>query len=231
MFKKLLLIKKVWLMNYPNDFVNKIIHNDCMNVFPFIPDRSIDLVLTDIPYNEVSRKSNGLRQLDKGKADLLDFNLELFLEQVVRITKGSIYIFCGIEQVSFIRRSLVDFGLSTRHCIYEKTNPSPMNGQHLWLSSIENCIFAKNKNATFNAHCKSAVWRFPNGRNKIHPTEKNLKLFEMLVETSSNPDMIVCDPCLGSGTTALACKNLNRRFIGIEKDRNFFDLANKRLDI
>ena len=134
-------------------------NNDCMSVFPELADNSIDLTLTDIPYDEVNRKSGGLRNLDKSHADIITFPLDDFIDEVVRVTSGSIYIFCGSVQVSHIRNRLIEHKLSVRHCIWEKTNPSPMNGQHIWLSSIENCVYAKKSGATFNEHCQSAVWR------------------------------------------------------------------------
>jgi len=104
-----------------------------------------------------------------------------------------------------------------------------MNGQHIWLSSIENCIFTKNKKATFHEHCKSSVWRFPNGRSKTHPTEKPLKLFEYLIKTSSNESDLILDPCLGSGTSVIAANNLNRQFIGIEKEKEYYNICVERL--
>lgn len=211
------------------DMKQEIWHGNCLDLFSKIPDKSVDCTLTDIPYGEVNRKSNGLRNLDKGLADIQTFNIDEFLKNVVRVTKGSIYIFCGTEQVSHIRRYLANSNLSTRHCIWEKSNPSPMNGQHIWLSSIENCIFAKNKNAIFNEHCKSAVWKFPNGRSKQHPTEKPLKLFEYLISVSSKEGDLILDPCAGSGTTCVAAKNLNRQFIGIEKEESYYNVCLNRL--
>jgi site-specific DNA-methyltransferase (adenine-specific) len=141
-------------------------------VLPSLADGSISLTLTDIPYDEVNRKSGGLRNLDKSHADIITFPLDDFIDEVVRVTSGSIYIFCGSVQVSHIRSRLIDRGLSVRHCIWEKTNPSPMNGQYIWLSSIENCVFAKKSGAVFNEHCKSAVWRNPIEHYKDHPTPK-----------------------------------------------------------
>lgn len=209
--------------------LNKTYFGDCLKIMENIDTNSIPLILTDIPYDEVNRKSNGLRNLDKGTADVLTFDLDKFLEQCYRVCSGSIYIFCGTEQVSHIRKTFVDFKLSTRHCIWEKSNPSPMNGQYTWLSSIENCIFAKKPKATFNEHCKSSVWKFPNGRSKVHPTEKPLKLFEYLVKTSTNIGDSVLDPCAGSGTTGLACKNLNRNYIMIEKEEQYYKICKERL--
>jgi site-specific DNA-methyltransferase (adenine-specific) len=210
--------------------LNRIYQMDCLEGMKLIPDKSVEMILTDIPYNEVNRKSNGLRNLDKSIADILTFNLDIFLEECNRICKGNIYIFCGIEQVSHIRKTFRLSGLSTRHCIWEKSNPSPMNGQRMWLSSIENCVYAKNRNSTHNEHCKGGVWKFPVGRGKQHPTEKPLKLFEYLINSSSNGGDIILDACMGSGTTAVAALKSKRRFIGFETESKYIELSNQRIE-
>jgi site-specific DNA-methyltransferase (adenine-specific) len=208
----------------------KLVNDDCMNCMKLMENDSVDMVLTDIPYGEVNRKHGSLRILDKGKADELTFELEPFVNELVRICKGSFYIFCGTEQVSILRKMFVDKGLTTRLGIWEKSNPSPMNGEKLWLSGIECCVFARKAKATFNEHCKNTVWRFPNGRSKQHPTEKPIKLFEYLVKASSNQNDILFDPCMGSGTTGVACKNLGRNFIGVELDKEYFEIAKTRIN-
>lgn len=192
-------------------------------------DGFIDLTLTDIPYGVVSRESGGLRNLDKGDADLLTFDIEKFIDEIIRLTSGSIYIFCATEQLSFLRSHMVAHGLTTRLCIWEKTNPSPLNGQHVWLSGVECCAFGKKKGAVFNEFCKNTVWKYPCVRNKRHPTEKPLELFEYLIKTSSNENQIVLDPCCGSGTTAVAAKNLNRNFICFDKNIDYVNIAKERL--
>jgi len=207
----------------------KFYNDDCMNILPTLADGSISLTLTDIPYDEVNRKSGGLRNLDKGKADIITFPLDNFIDEIVRVTSGSIYIFCGSVQVSHIRNRLIEYGLSVRHCIWEKTNPSPMNGQHIWLSSIENCVFAKKSGAVFNEHCKSAVWRCATERYKEHPTPKPVKLMSRLIEASSNIGDTVLDPCMGSGSVGVASKRCGRNFIGIEMSNNYFEVAKDRI--
>ena len=112
-------------MKYPDDYMNKIICGDCLEIMKGMPDKCVDLVLTDIPYNEVNRESNGLRNFDKGVADSAVFDMCLFLGAINRVCRGSIYVFCGTEQVSVIRKTFVSFGLSTRHCVWEKANPAP----------------------------------------------------------------------------------------------------------
>ena len=211
----------------------KLYNGDCLEVMDKLIEEGIkvDMVLTDIPYGEVNRaKESGLRKLKKGNADVETFELSELLPRIENICNGSIYIFCGIEQVSEIRKFFREKDMLTRLCIWEKNNPSPINCQHHWMSSIECCVYAKKKGATFNEHYKSCVWRNPVGRSKIHPTEKPLKLFTYLVETSSNEGDTILDCCLGSGTTGVACVNTNRKFIGIELDNNYFNIASKRIE-
>lgn len=193
-------------------------------------DKSIDCVVTDIPYGEVNRKSNGLRNLDKGVADVVDFDLLYLVDELCRVTKGSIYMFCGKEQVSDITKQMIKNKMSTRLCIWEKTNPSPMNGDKIWLSGIECCVYGKFPKATFNEHCKNTVFRFPCGRNKLHPTQKPEALIERLVLASTNEGDLVLDPFMGSGTTGAVCKKNNRDFMGIEKDNNYFNIAKERIE-
>lgn len=119
---------------------------DCMDVMEKMENESVNFTLTDIPYNAVNRDSNGLRNLDKGNADIITFNLDEFLKRVLRVTSNSICIFCGKEQFSQIYKFFADIGKGTvRPVIWEKTNPSPMNGQYIYLSGVEMAVWYKNK--------------------------------------------------------------------------------------
>lgn len=208
----------------------KLMQGDCLERMKDIPDNSVDMVLTDIPYGEINRYSNGLRNLDKGIADIETFEIEPFVFSLCRICKGSIYIFCSVEQVSEIRGHLQKSDLSTRLIIWEKTNPSPMNGEHIWLSGIECCVFGKKKGATFNEFCKNTVLRYPCGKNDLHPTQKPIEMLEYLISVSSNEKDLIFDPCMGSGSTGIACINTQRNFIGIELDENYFKISSDRIE-
>lgn len=204
--------------------------DDCMNFMTSMADDSVELTLTDIPYDECNKESAGLREIDKGKADELSFDLLKFIAEVERVTKGSIYIFCGIQQVSPIYKKLRADGLITRHCVWHKTDPSPMNGQFTWLSAIENCIFAKFSGGIFNESCQHNVWKYKSGTStKMHPTQKPLFLFQRLIEASSSEGDIVFDPCIGSGTTAQACISSRRHFVGVEINSEFYRKAQNRI--
>lgn len=225
------------------NFVTKdgiIFNDDCMNVLSKIGEReraegsSISLTITDIPYNEVNRKSNGLRNLDKGNADILTFDLEKFLEEVYRVTDGTIIIFCGMEQFSIIFNFFNQYAKqgkgTVRQLIWHKSNPSPMNGQNIYLSATENAVWFKKRGSTFNAHCKHNVFDFPCGRAKAHPTEKNHDLIKDLILDNSNEGDIIFDPCCGSGSHLLCASELGRKFIGVELDQNYFEVAKGRFN-
>lgn len=210
-----------------------LLNIDCMEYMRDCDQSVFDLTITDIPYGAVNRDSNGLRNLDKELADVMTFELEEFLDQVWRVTKSTIIIFCAKEQVSYIHEYFADkqrqkMG-TVRQLIWEKTNPSPMNGQHIYLSGIENAVWFKKKGGTFNAHCKNTVFRYPCGRSKIHPTEKNINLIKELILDNSNECDVVFDPCAGSGSHLLAARQTARQYVGCELNKNWFNLAQERL--
>ena len=206
-------------------------NGDCMEYMKKVKDDFFDFTLTDIPYNVVNRESNGLRNLNKEKADILTFDLDNFLDEVYRITKGSICIFCSKEQFSTIFQFFANKKGTTRAVIWQKINPSPMNGKYIYLSGIELAIWFKKRGyKTFNGFCKNTVFKYPNGKRDLHPTQKNIDLFKELILDNTNENDIVFDPCAGSGTTGVACKKLNRHFIGIELDKSYFEIAKNRID-
>lgn len=209
-----------------------LFNKNCMELLPLIGGGTIDLTLTDIPYNEVNRSSNGLRKLDKGKADILTFDLQNFLDELYRVTKGTIIIFCGMNQVSDIFNYFDKYAKehkgTVRQLIWKKTNPSPMNGDYIYLSGIENAVWFKKKGGVFNAHCKSNVFEYSCGRSKLHPTEKNYDLLKDLILDNSNENDIIFDPCCGSGSHCLVAKENNRLFIGCELNNEYFNIAKER---
>ena len=201
-------------------------NEDCISFMKGMGDNSVTMTLTDIPYDVVNNYECGIREYNKGNADVLTFDLQTFINETIRVTKGSIYVFCSTEQVSQLRGEYAKAGLSTRLCIWEKNNPAPVHGDKFWLSSLECCVFARKSKATFNEHCKSAVWREAvEGKIAHHPTPKPVKLLARLIKASSNPDDIVFDPCMGSGSTGMAAKGTRRQFIGCDLDSTYATIA------
>ena len=213
-----------------------VINGECITEMRQMRSGSVDMFLSDIPYGEVSNTLKGkptgfggLRKIDRGDADQCDIELCTMVDEAVRIVTGSFYVFCGTEQISTLVTQFKSHKLTTRVCAWEKSNPSPMNGSRLWLSGMEFCVFARKPKAIFNKHCEKALWKFPVGRSKNHPTEKPVKLMEYLIESSTNETDTVLDCTMGSGTTGVACQNLNRRFVGIELNPLYYLMALERL--
>ena len=234
------ILRQLYKQSDYHDKSGMIFNADCMEVMSSIKQGGVfDVTLTDIPYDAVNTKRNTssdsreFRVINKGVADELTFNLIDFLNEVYRLTKGTIISFCGNEQYStiydyFSTKSAQKEG-TTRQIIWHKTNPSPMNGQYIYLSATENAVWFKKRGATFNAHCKHNVFEFPTGRSKIHPTEKNHELIKDLILDNSNEGDIIFDPCAGSLAHCLVAKENGRRYVGCELNKEYFDSGTERL--
>lgn len=231
-------------------------NEDCMSIFPNIEDKSIQCIITDLPFNivtdygkERAKYGGQLRKLDKGKADILTFDLDEFLKEVARVSDGCIYLFCGYQQLSQIFNYFhqhKDF--MVRVCYWHKTNPSPANGQHMYLNSVEPMVFAKRRKTKFNARCchnwfefeqdeeyqefikHREVFELPTRKSKIHPTEKPVTLLQQMILDSTEEFDTVADFCGGSFSTGMAALELDRNFIGVELDTEYFELAKKRIE-
>ena len=140
-------------------------------------------------------------------------------------------IFCGTKQFSTIIDFFGKVGCGTvRGIVWEKTNPSPMNGEFVYLSGVEFAVWFKKSRATFNGFCKNTVFRYPSIESNIHPTQKPVGLFQELITDNTKEGDIVFDPCMGSGTTAVACVRSDRNYIGFELIKNYYDLCTKRVE-
>lgn len=202
---------------------------DAIELMQNLPDSYVDLLLTDIPYARVNKSSNGLRVIDKKQANKETFDLQSFAREAFRVTKGSAVIFCGKEQFSTLYGDFDDWGATTRMIVWEKTNPMPMNGRYVFLSGVECAVHFRKKQATFNGNCINTVFRFPNGSSKRHPTEKPLALFTKFIDLLTDPGDLVLDPCMGSGTTAIACEQTGRRYICGDINPDYAVMAIQRL--
>ena len=212
--------------------INQIFNIDCIEYMKTLPNNSVDMTLTDIPYNEVNRSDNGFRNLDKGMADVMTFSLEEFLNEIFRITKSTIIIFCGRGQLSeiskfFDTKQKKKLG-TPRQLIYKKTNPMPSNGQYIYLSGIENAMWFKKRGGTFNAHCKNTVFEYPVGSGKLHETEKHYGLLKELILDNSNEGDLIFDPCAGSGSHLLVAKENGRNYLGCELYTPYYETIKKR---
>lgn len=140
---------------------------------------------------------------------------------------GTLIIWIDLWKISYVHNFLKYAGFKQIRLIeWVKTNPQPINSKINYLTnSREVALLAiKGSKPVFNSEYDNGLYYFPSvtGKNRIHPTQKNLKLFETLIKKHTNEQDLVLDCFLGSGTTLYACKNTNRRFYGCEIDPEYF---------
>ncbi|MBQ4119086.1 MAG: site-specific DNA-methyltransferase [Clostridia bacterium] len=205
----------------------------------------VDLLLTDPPYcvsrdYQLGFSNMGRSGMNYGEWDY-NFDQKEWINLSAPLVKqgGSIIIFNDWKNLSYIVEALEDNGFIIKDLIrWEKNNPMPRNVNSRYVMDFEVAVWAVKgkKKWVFNKPEDSAyvkpVFRtgvVPGGKKRIHPTQKHLNVIEKLIKIHSNEGDLVFDPFSGSGTTALACKNTERRFIGSEIDKIYFEKAVKRL--
>jgi DNA modification methylase len=226
---------------------NKVILGDCYEILKTIDDNSIDLILTDPPYN-ISRPSNFTKNsdnkkfnnisIDFGDWDQVEIDIESLMIEFKRVLKpgGSIIIFYDIWKCSILKSIGEKLGLKQpRVCQWVKNNPVPINSKKNYLSNgIEFFFtFVKGKNATFNSSYDKGIYNFPlcHGNERTeHPTQKPLSLIKSLIEKHSKEGDVILDPFGGSGTTAIASIETNRRYFLIEKENNYYNITISRIE-
>jgi len=212
---------------------------DCLEVMKTIPDKSVDLCLTDPPYN-IAKDNNfatmGRAGIDFGEWDK-GFDLFSYIDQVSRILKknGSFVVFNAWRNLGAIADYAEKQGFDTKDMIrLEKSNPMPRNRDRRYITDYECAIWFVKKGAKWTFNRQDSKYQRPKFvagiESGLHPTQKNLGLMQELVKIHSNLGDMVIDPFMGSGTTGEACKNLRRKFIGIEQDVNYFEIAKKRIN-
>lgn len=162
-----------------------------------------------------------------------NFTLEILEENIknyyLKLKKGgTLIIFFDIWKIGLLKDIMEKYKFKQiRFLEWIKTNPQPRNSKINYLTNCREVavLGVKGSNPTFNSEYDNGIYSFPlqNGVNRFHPTQKNLKLFEELIKKHSNEEDTVLDNFLGSGTTAIACKNTNRKFIGCEIYEEYYN--------
>lgn len=231
-----------------------LFNDNCISAMEKIPSSTIDLILTDPPYNLgifMSERATNLGKMrdnffvDAGWDNLSyeDWkdSMNNFFQESSRVIKkgGSLIIFMSIMKVETIINIAEQYGFYYKTTgIWHKTNPMPRNMNLHFVNSTESWIYFtfKTRTGTFN-NDGALVHDFietsltsskEKGYGK-HPTQKPEMLMSHFVNLLSNPNDTVLDPFMGSGTTGVVCKKSNRNFIGIELDKDYYNMANKRI--
>ena len=223
-------------------------NGDCLEVMQQLINVGVkvDAVITDPPYN-ISRKTNfntlkgaSRNGMDFGEWDK-DFDLTGYIQVMSKLLKenANVVIFNAWENLSSVKQVCEKNNITIKRClVLNKSNPAPFNRDRMFVNDVEFAIWgiynSKNKptNWTFNREnpVEKCVIDTTVQSSKLHPTMKDLKVISKLVRLLSNENDIVLDPFMGSGTTGVACKNLNRKFIGIELDEKYFNIAQNRIN-
>jgi site-specific DNA-methyltransferase (adenine-specific) len=141
---------------------------------------------------------------------------------------GTLIIWFDIWKITPLKELMEKVGFKQiRFIEWIKTNPQPINSKINYLTNCREIALLgiKGNKPTFNSSYDNGIYHYPmaNGKNRFHPTQKNLKLFEDLLKKHSKPNDVVIDTFLGGGTTAIACKNTDRQFKGCEINKEYFD--------
>jgi len=245
---------------------NTLLLGDCLSLLKNIPDNSVDLVITDPPYEFIcggqggsfgnesrsyhreyinlaksnyeklqSIDSRKVEQMSKFKmySDGFDFKV---LDECCRVLKAiNIYVWCSKAQVRKLLEYFENKGCTTDILTWHKTNPIP-TCCNTYLSDTEYLIFAKQKGVKVGGRYETKRKYYVSEINVDdkkkwkHPTIKPLNIIENLIINSSQEGEVVLDCFMGSGTTGVACKNLNRKFIGMELNEEYYNIACERIN-
>ncbi len=229
-----------------NDLINKIHLGDCMDFLKKLPDKSIDLVLTDPPYLIKNTKAGGNSEFAKSiqkmnneirEAGIVDGVSLDFCNEILRIQKKiNAYIWCSKDQIlDYINFFVYQNKCSFDILCWQKNNAIP-TFNNKYLTDKEYCLYFRKGgycNPERYEEAKTIFYEPINIKDKKlfgHPTIKPLKIFEILIKNSSKEGELILDCFSGSGTTAIACHNLKRNFICIEKDPDYWKKSIERLE-
>ncbi len=216
----------------------KLLHGDCLDLMKDIPDESVDLILTDPPYRTTSRGSSGgtggmLKEEINKKGMVFQHNTTQFSEWLPKLysiikEQGHLYVMVNNKNLSKMLVEVEKAGFKIFKTLIWAKN-SPITNMY-YMDSHEYIIFCRKGKAKRINNCGTkSVLNVDNHRNKVHPTEKPVELMEILINNSTLEGQTVFDPFMGSGSTGVACMNLNRNFIGIEIDEKYFEIAKERI--
>jgi len=245
-------------MKYPDDFINKIICGDCLEIMKDIPDNSIDAIITDLPYGTTECKWDEVipfepmwKEINRllspygvfittasqpFTSKLITSNLPMFKHEWIWIKNRGSNFANTIREPMKEHESILVFA---HNCWKYHKQMQERSGGGIERSKYPVEFNSQPREGTREfegvPHHKIEKLRVPSSWQKFnvevgfHPTQKPVALYEYIVRTYTETNNIVLDFAVGSGTTAIACMNTNRRFIGIEKEQKYVDVSNARL--
>jgi site-specific DNA-methyltransferase (adenine-specific) len=223
-------------------------HGDCLAGMATLPDRSVDVVITDPPFSDhVHKKIRSGRNGGQAGisapvaldfAHLSDATMTACAEHFARLSRRWVLVFSDVESTHLWRAAIVVAGLEyIRTGIWRKTVHTPQFTGDRPAPGYETFVLAHRKGRKrWNGGGRSGVYDFASegqgahGAKRVHETQKPLALMDALVRDFTERGELVLDPFAGSGTTGAACVRAGRRFVGWEQDERYHALASRRLD-
>ena len=218
--------------------LNKIYNEDCIEGMKKIPSGSVDLIVTDPPY--LVKYKTGRRK-DKShkftKEILNDDNEQLlkdYIKECHRIMKNdtAMYMFCSSNKVDFFKQELEKYFTIKNMIIWVKNNHTAGDLQSAFGRKYEIVFLVNKGRSKFNGTRLTDVWEFKRvaGKGQLHQNQKPVEMIEQCIEKHSNENDVVFDGFMGSGTTAVACMNINRNYIGFELDKEYYRASIERIN-
>ena len=227
----------------------KLYNDDCMNVLKQMQDSSVDLIVNDPPYliHNAKRKnidtelkySLGKLYTELNTADIVNgYDIELFGKEFIRVMKNiNIYIWCNKLQIpDYLSFYVNKYGCNFDILCWHKSNALPTYSNKYLTDTEYLLYFRKGKGKCFPKSYDDAKTYYIAPINQsdkkvyMHPTIKPLSITERIIRNSSEENDVVLDPFMGSGTTGVACKRLHRDFVGVELNKQYFDIAQRRIN-
>ena len=241
-------LKELYKIADYKDSHGMLFHGDCLEIMKDIEDESIDMILCDLPYGTTSCKWDTIIPFEplweqynrtiKDNGAIVLFGSEPF-STLLRYSNLSAYKYDWYWKKGNAKTGHLNAHKRPLFCIetisvFNATRYNPQNLQPYNKVTRRGhngeCYAPSNKeNLQAFTNYPTHLLDFPRDKSKVHPTQKPVALLEYLIKTYTNEGNIVLDNCMGSGSTGVACINTNRRFIGIELDENYFNIAKERI--
>lgn len=226
----------------------KVLLGDSRDHIEKIPDNSIDLILTDPPYNLGKYSTGNINpewrkeiNNDIAEWDTVTFDPSEWLQPFKRILKpkGNIFAFTSYNLIGKWHEAFDPKFDVFQFMVWHKTNPTPKIHKVSFLNSCELIVCVWNKGHTWNFSRQNEMHNFIESsicmgqerlKNPKHPTQKPVEVLQKIVKIASNKGDIVFDPFMGVGSTGIAALRLDRRFLGVEIEEKYFMAAEKRIE-
>ena len=204
---------------------------DCLERMKEIESGSVEMILTDPPYGMDFQSNYRKEKHSKIKNDSDLSWLDDWVNELFRVSadNSAHYVFCSFHNVDKFKQALEKKFKIKNMLVWEKNNTSMGDLKGDFAPKYEMIIFMQKGRRLINGKRDANILKFKKTGNKLHPTQKPVDLLEYLLTKFSGDGDTVLDPFMGSGSTGVAAKNLNRSFIGIEMDEGYFKIAQDRI--